>query len=58
MNSPPGTDRVGHLLDGVACEFFPSPNCDDRPENVEPDTVVIHAISLPPGEYGGDGIID
>ena len=58
MNSPPGTDRVGHLLDGVACEFFPSPNCDDRPENVEPDTVVIHSISLPPGEYGGDGIID
>ena len=58
MNSASGNDRVGHLLDGVAYDFFPSPNCDDRPENVAPDTVVVHAISLPPGEYGGDGIID
>jgi len=58
MKSGPGNERVGHLLDGVAYEFFPSPNCDDRPTNVEPDTVVIHAISLPPGEYGGDGIIE
>ena len=58
MNSEPGNDRGGHLLVGVAYDFVPSPNCDDRPENVEPDTVVIHAISLPPGEYGGDGIID
>ena len=58
MNSASGSDRVGHLLDGVAYDFVPSPNCDDRPENVEIDTVVIHTISLPPGEYGGDGIID
>ncbi len=58
MNSTPGNDRIGHLLDGVACDYFPSPNCDDRPKNVEPDTVVIHSISLPPGEYGGDGIIN
>lgn len=28
-----------------------SPNQDARPENVEPDLVVIHHISLPPGEF-------
>ena len=58
MKTETGCDRVGHLLDGIAYDFYPSPNCDDRPDNMEPDTVVIHAISLPPGEYGGDGIID
>ncbi|MBT4519784.1 MAG: 1,6-anhydro-N-acetylmuramyl-L-alanine amidase AmpD [Halieaceae bacterium] len=32
----------------------PSSNCDPRPVGVEPDLLVIHNISLPPGEYGGD----
>jgi N-acetyl-anhydromuramoyl-L-alanine amidase len=31
----------------------PSPNQDDRPEGVEPELVVLHGISLPPGEFGG-----
>ena len=30
----------------------PSPNCDDRPQGVEIDLLVIHGISLPPGEFG------
>lgn len=30
-----------------------SPNYDDRPVDVSIDLVVIHGISLPPGEYGG-----
>ncbi|MGD8808071.1 MAG: 1,6-anhydro-N-acetylmuramyl-L-alanine amidase AmpD [Gammaproteobacteria bacterium] len=34
-----------------------SPNCDDRPNNEAPSLIVIHGISLPPGEYGG-GYID
>ena len=34
----------------------PSPNCGPRPELTEPDLLVIHNISLPPGEYGGDSI--
>lgn len=53
-----GIDRVSGLLDGVAYVYVPSPNCDDRPPDTEPDTVVIHAISLPPGQYGGDRIDD
>ena len=34
----------------------PSPNFEARPGNCEPDLLVIHNISLPPGEYGGDHI--
>ena len=34
-----------------------SPNCDARPLDVEIDLLIIHAISLPPKEYGG-GYID
>ena len=33
-----------------------SPNHDDRPAGCDIDLVVIHGISLPPGEFGGDGI--
>jgi N-acetyl-anhydromuramoyl-L-alanine amidase len=36
--------------------FIGSPNCDDRPAGVEVSLVVLHCISLPPGEYGGDSI--
>ncbi len=34
----------------------PSPNFGPRPAGARVDTVVLHSISLPPGEYGGDGI--
>jgi len=33
-----------------------SPNCDERPAGVEVSLVILHSISLPPGEYGGDSI--
>jgi len=33
-----------------------SPNCDDRPAGTEVSLLVVHSISLPPGEYGGDSI--
>jgi AmpD protein len=34
----------------------PSPNFDDRPEGEAISLVVLHSISLPPGEYRGDAI--
>jgi AmpD protein len=34
----------------------PSPNFGPRPEGAAIDLALIHSISLPPGEYGGDGI--
>lgn len=33
-----------------------SPNFGPRPEGTAIDLIVIHSISLPPGEYGGDAI--
>lgn len=30
-----------------------SPNCDERPSDGIIDLIVVHAISLPPGRYGG-----
>jgi AmpD protein len=37
---------------------FPSPNFDARPEGLLPELLVIHSISLPPGEYGGMQVTD
>lgn len=34
----------------------PSPNRDARPEGVSIDLLVVHGISLPPGEFGGPWI--
>lgn len=34
----------------------PSPNHDDRPAGCVPELIVLHNISLPPYEFGGDGI--
>lgn len=36
----------------------PSPNCDARPAGTLVDLIVIHAISLPPDEFGGPGIVE
>lgn len=45
-------DAQGLLVDG---EYIPSPNCDDRPAGAI-ELLVIHNISLPPGEFGGDEV--
>jgi AmpD protein len=46
-------DAAG-LLEGV--RFVASPNCDERPEGTRIELLVLHAISLPPGEFGGRAI--
>ncbi|MGB4924423.1 MAG: 1,6-anhydro-N-acetylmuramyl-L-alanine amidase AmpD, partial [Candidatus Nitrotoga sp.] len=33
-----------------------SPNCDSRPAGTAIDLLVIHNISLPPGEFGGQAV--
>ena len=33
-----------------------SPNCDERPADCQPELIVIHCISLPPGRFGGPWI--
>lgn len=42
------------LLPGA--RYSPSPNSDERPEGAVVNLIVIHAISLPPGKFGGDAI--
>ncbi|MCG8156222.1 1,6-anhydro-N-acetylmuramyl-L-alanine amidase AmpD [Brenneria goodwinii] len=34
-------------------KHVPSSHCDSRPDNEAPSLLVIHNISLPPGEFGG-----
>jgi AmpD protein len=50
-----------HAIDenGIAlnAQFIASPNFDERPSH-EISLIVLHNISLPPGEYGGAGIIE
>ncbi|MDX1796783.1 MAG: 1,6-anhydro-N-acetylmuramyl-L-alanine amidase AmpD, partial [Hydrogenovibrio sp.] len=47
-------DLNTHLLSGA--RFIPSPNYDERPENMPVELIVIHGISLPPGRFGGEGV--
>ena len=48
-------DQHGLLQPG---HYIPSPNCDDRPQGSSIDLLIIHNISLPPSEYGGNGVIE
>ncbi|MDM0045286.1 1,6-anhydro-N-acetylmuramyl-L-alanine amidase AmpD [Variovorax dokdonensis] len=36
---------------------LPSPNFGSRPVGAQIDLVVLHSISLPPGQYGGDEVL-
>jgi AmpD protein len=49
----PATGDAGWLSTARACR---SPNFGPRPEGTEISLAVIHSISLPPGQYGGDEI--
>jgi len=37
--------------------YVASPNCDERPPGEAVTLLVLHNISLPPGEFGGDDIV-
>jgi N-acetyl-anhydromuramoyl-L-alanine amidase len=39
-------------------KFIASPNVDARPSPVDISLIVIHNISLPPSQYGGNGVIE
>ena len=45
---------VDHWLDSA--RRVPSPNCDARPDTGDLSLIVIHCISLPPGEFGSQDI--
>jgi len=50
----PRVDRVTGLISGA--RQLNSPHCDSRPTDTRIDLLVIHGISLPPGEFGGEWI--
>lgn len=43
------------LLVGEARQVL-SPHCDERPSGTQVDLLVLHGISLPPGDFGGAAI--
>lgn len=47
-------DTATGLMQGA--RHLDSPHCDARPAGVAVDLLVIHGISLPPGEFGGPWI--
>ena len=47
-------DLASGLMHGI--RQVPSANCDARPAGVLPELIVVHGISLPPGEFGGPWI--
>jgi AmpD protein len=55
LSAPPTLDADGWL---PAAARLPSPNCDARPEGQAIELIVIHNISLPPGVFDGDAVID
>ena len=49
-------DSEDFLLSKV--KYVASPNQDNRPKGSKPEIIVIHGISLPPGQFGGEYIKD
>lgn len=49
-------DSEKFLLSKV--KYVASPNQDNRPKGSKPEIIVIHGISLPPGQFGGEYIKD
>ncbi len=47
-------DVATGLVEGA--RYVASPNHDLRPDGAQIEVLVIHAISLPPGEFGGPGV--
>jgi N-acetyl-anhydromuramoyl-L-alanine amidase len=60
INASPRTARLFVDDDGFVplARYIESPNCDARPDRAPITLAVVHGISLPPGEFGGPGIID
>jgi len=47
---------IGGMCAGAV--YVPSPNCDERPEEAVISLLVVHNISLPPGDFGGNAVIE
>lgn len=50
--------RLDHQGILQPARYIPSSNCDERPADCTIELLVIHCISLPPHEFGGQGVIE
>lgn len=52
---PPGGEGwlAADALASIPLAWRPSPHADDRPGGERPSLLVVHGISLPPGQFGG-----
>ena len=52
------TNYIVNLATGLLSSALqvPSPNQDARPQGIKPELILIHSISLPPGEFGGSAV--
>lgn len=53
---PPDTPAVWRAGWHAGARHQPSPNYGPRPAHAQVDLIVVHSISLPPGQYGGPGV--
>lgn len=62
MNNDPAIASPRFLVDVAGmcsgARWIASPHQDERPEGARVELLVIHNISLPPGEFGGEWITD
>ncbi|MCB0412818.1 MAG: 1,6-anhydro-N-acetylmuramyl-L-alanine amidase AmpD [Bdellovibrionales bacterium] len=49
---------VNHRLESESVVHLQTPNCDQRPDGEDISLLVIHNITLPPGEFGGTFVQD
>lgn len=50
--------KIGSSGIAAGARLVESPNYDARPSDCQVSLVVIHNISLPPGEYGGNAVLE
>lgn len=55
MSQIGSVDEAGWLAGALR---RPSAHCDARPLGVEPELVILHNVSLPPGEFGGGHVAE
>ena len=55
-----GDNKYGQISEGwlQGCKHIPSPNYGERPLGAKVELVVLHNISLPPGEFGGPHVAE
>jgi len=57
-SGPPARIAIDRAGIARSARQIASSNCDERPAGAEISLLVVHNISLPPGHFGGPGIVE